>query len=108
MATTVVANSEENDVVFGISFSGETKEVAKILSLAKERGAMTISLTKYGRNLVSQQADINLYTSAMREATFRSAATSSRLAQLRSEERRVGKECRSQLWTVLSRKRIKR
>jgi len=82
MATTVVANSEENDVVFGISFSGETKEVAKILSIAKERGAMTISLTKYGKNLVSQQADINLHTSATKEAVFRSAATSSRLAQL--------------------------
>lgn len=82
MATTVIANSGANDVVFGISFSGETREVARILNLARERGAKTISLTKYGRNLVSSNADINLYTSATREATFRSGATSSRLAQL--------------------------
>ncbi|MGM8215105.1 MurR/RpiR family transcriptional regulator [Bacillaceae bacterium W0354] len=82
MATTVVANSEEQDVVFGISFSGETQEVAKILALAKQRGAKTISLTKYGKNSVSSNADINLYTSATKEATFRSGATSSRLAQL--------------------------
>ncbi|MFD1020022.1 MurR/RpiR family transcriptional regulator [Thalassobacillus hwangdonensis] len=82
MGATVTANLSENDVVFGISFSGETFEVAKILEIANARGATTISLTKYGSSLVAEQADIRLFTSATREATFRSAATSSRLAQL--------------------------
>lgn len=82
MATTAVTNSDKNDAVFGISFSGGTKKVANILALAKKKGATTISLTKYGSNIVSDQADINLYTSATKEATFRSGATSSRLAQL--------------------------
>jgi len=82
MAATLVANAEKEDVVVGISFSGETGEVANILQLARENGARTISLTKYGRWAVTEQADVNLYTSATKEPTFRSGATSSRLAQL--------------------------
>lgn len=82
MAATLVANAEKEDVVVGISFSGETGEVADILQLAREHGANTISLTKYGRWAVTEQADVNLYTSATREPTFRSGATSSRMAQL--------------------------
>jgi len=82
MAATLVANAKKNDVVVGISFSGKTFEVAKILELANKKGAHTISLTKYGSSLVTEQADIKLYTSATREPTFRSGATSSRIAQL--------------------------
>lgn len=82
MATTLVANADESDAVIGISFSGETPEVAKILSLAKENNIHTISLTKYGQSAVTEQADINLYTSGTPEPTFRSGATSSRMAQL--------------------------
>lgn len=82
MAATVVANASEEDVVFGISFSGNTVEVVKILKLAKSKGATTISLTKYGSSLVTEYADIHLFTSATKEAAFRSGATSSRLGQL--------------------------
>lgn len=79
-----IANVDENDVVFGISFSGETYETAKIMEIAKERGATTISLTRYGQSTVTEYSDIPLYISASREipAPFRSGATSSRLAQL--------------------------
>jgi len=82
MATTLVANAEKDDVVVGISFSGETVEVARILQLARENGAGTISITKYGKLPVTDQADINLYTSATGEPTFRSGAMSSRMSQL--------------------------
>ncbi len=82
MAATQVANADESDVVVGISFSGETIEVANLLQLARQHNATTISLTKYGNSLVTENADINLYTSATREPTFRSGATSSRIAQL--------------------------
>jgi DNA-binding MurR/RpiR family transcriptional regulator len=82
MAATLIANAKENDVVVGISFSGMTFEVAKILELANRKGVRTISLTKYGSSIVTEQADIKLYTSATREPTFRSGATSSRIAQL--------------------------
>jgi DNA-binding MurR/RpiR family transcriptional regulator len=82
LVATLIANANEDDVVFGISHSGETAEVIKVMSLAKERGVKTISLTKYGQSTVSSIADINLFTSYSGEAPFRSAATSSRLAQL--------------------------
>ncbi|WP_027445429.1 MurR/RpiR family transcriptional regulator [Pontibacillus marinus] len=82
MAATLVANTKPGDVVCGISFSGQTVEVTNIMELAKSKGATTISLTKYGSSPVTELADIRLYTSATKEATFRSGATSSRLAQL--------------------------
>lgn len=82
MGATIVANSNKDDVVVGISFSGSTFEVEKILELANEKGATTISLTKFGQTPVSQIAKIHLSTSPTREANFRSGATSSRLAQL--------------------------
>lgn len=82
LAATLIANAKEDDVVFGISHSGETPEVIRILSLAKERGVKTISLTQYGQSTVASIADINLFTSRTAEAPFRSAATTSRLAQL--------------------------
>lgn len=79
-----IANVTEKDVVFGISFSGETYETAKIMEIAKSKGAKTISLTRYGQSAVTAFADISLFISASREipAPFRSGATSSRLAQL--------------------------
>lgn len=77
-----LANIKKGDVFFGISFSGETPEVSKLMSIAKERGAVTISLTKYGINSLSDKSDIKLYSSSTGEGELRSAATSSRIAQL--------------------------
>lgn len=82
MVSMLVANAGPEDVVFGVSFSGETYEVAKILDLANDKGAKTISLSRYGSSAVSERADVKLYTSSSKEATFRSGATSSRLVQL--------------------------
>ncbi|MET3698286.1 RpiR family transcriptional regulator [Bacillus oleivorans] len=82
LVATLIANAHQDDVIVGISFSGQTFEVAKILELANQKGVNTISLTKYGASIVSEQADIRLYTSATMEPTFRSGATSSRIAQL--------------------------
>lgn len=82
LVATLIANASEEDVFFAISFSGETQEVVNVLSLARDRGMKTISLTKFGQSTVSGLSDIALYTSFSNEAPFRSAATSSRLAQL--------------------------
>ncbi|TFD99838.1 MurR/RpiR family transcriptional regulator [Jeotgalibacillus salarius] len=83
-AAMYIANATKDDVVVGISFSGETHETVKIMELAKKQGATTISLTRYGQSKLTSHADINLFISASREipAPFRSGATSSRLAQL--------------------------
>ncbi|MFC4023909.1 MurR/RpiR family transcriptional regulator [Oceanobacillus longus] len=82
MAATSIANKGPDDVVVGISFSGNTEEVARLLKLAKHKNTTTISITKYGNSLVSNYSDIQLHTSAAKEATIRSGATSSRIAQL--------------------------
>ncbi|OCT12922.1 RpiR family transcriptional regulator [Paenibacillus pectinilyticus] len=82
LSAMLVAQMGPTDVVVGISFSGETFEVGKILELAKQKGVTTISLTSYGLSPISEMADINLYVSSKQEEVFRSAATSSRLAQL--------------------------
>lgn len=82
LVATLIANAKKDDVVFAISHSGETAEIIKVISLAKERGVKTISLTKYGQSSVASSADIKLFTSYSGEPAFRSAATSSRLAQL--------------------------
>ena len=81
-AATTIANGTKNDLLIAISFSGETREVIKLLDIAKKVGMKTISLTKYGHSTVAKLAEINLFTSATKEANFRSGATSSRLAQL--------------------------
>ncbi|TCL63300.1 RpiR family transcriptional regulator [Hydrogenispora ethanolica] len=83
LVASLIVNAKPDDLFFCISNSGETPEVIKALSLARESGVKTISLTRYGQSSVAALADIRLYTSSYStEAPFRSAATSSRLAQL--------------------------
>jgi DNA-binding MurR/RpiR family transcriptional regulator len=78
---TISANLSSQDVAFGISYSGQTKDVIESLRVAKENGANIISLTKSGENAVSSLADVKLNTTSL-ERHVRSGATSSRIAQL--------------------------
>src|SRR5690606_2212486 len=82
MAATQMANAGEQDAVIGISYSGDTVEIVRMLQLAKQRKIPTIGLTKYGNSKVAEAADIILFTSSGHEPVFRSGATASRLAQL--------------------------
>ncbi|KEZ52607.1 MULTISPECIES: MurR/RpiR family transcriptional regulator [Metabacillus] len=82
LVATLIANAQPDDVLFAISFSGETKEIVNVMKLARERGVKTIGLTHFGQTTVSSLSDVSLHTSFSNEAPFRSAATSSRLAQL--------------------------
>lgn len=77
-----MATKSENAVFWGISYSGETREVIQLLKRAKEQGIKTMSLTRPGNNKLAQLADVSLFTSRAPEAQLRSAATSSRFAQL--------------------------
>lgn len=79
--TTLAANLDERDVAFGISYSGETQEVVDSLQLARQNGAATVSLTRFGSNPVASAAEINLFTSSL-ENSIRSGAMASRIAQL--------------------------
>jgi len=60
----LAATFGKGDLVFAISESGQTHEVVEICQQAKQCGANIISLTKYGKNPVSNLADINLYSVA--------------------------------------------
>jgi len=82
LAAAIVGTLKENDLVFGVSFSGETEEVLGILNLARNKNLKTISLTQLGKSKVANAGDIKLFTAPSIEAPLRSAATSSRMAQL--------------------------
>lgn len=71
----------KNDVAIGISYSGETGIIIECMNRAKERGATTVSITKYGNNSVNSLVDIPLYITST-ENEIRSGATSSRITQL--------------------------
>lgn len=77
-----LASAPKNAVFFGISYSGETTDLLELIRLAKEFGLQTIGLSKFGSNKLASLCDQMLYTSRAPEAELRSAATSSRLAQL--------------------------
>lgn len=69
------------DVAVGISYSGDTFEIAHAIELAKAAGATTICITNFSQSRLAQLCDIVLLT-ASREHVFRSGAISSRIAQL--------------------------
>ncbi|UUZ80692.1 MurR/RpiR family transcriptional regulator [Paenibacillus sp. P26] len=81
MQITGASSLGPSDAAFAVSYSGETPETLDALLCAKERGAVTISLTKFGVNPVSQAADIRLYASSLEEG-MRRGDMASRIAQL--------------------------
>ena len=71
----------DNDLVFAISESGSTKEIVNVVSQAKKNQCKVISITRYGSNLISDMADVKLYSIADEE----SARLSSILARTAQE-----------------------
>lgn len=80
-ALTSAALLNEHDVAVGISHTGATVDTIDPLRLAAERGATTIAITNFAASPLAESADLVL-TTAVRETTFRSGATASRIAQL--------------------------
>lgn len=74
-------HTTSEDVVFAISYSGETKEIMNALTVAKENQATIITMTQNKRNTIQSFADYALYV-VSNEADIRSSATASRIAQL--------------------------
>jgi DNA-binding MurR/RpiR family transcriptional regulator len=81
MQVTSASNLTDSDVAFAISYSGETPETIDALRCAKERGATTVSLTKFGPSSLASLADIPLYASSLEEG-MRRGDMASRIAQL--------------------------
>ena len=69
------------DVAVAFSNSGETMQVLECVQAAKDQGAKTIAITKYGTNSLGKLCDVHIETLTT-ESDVRSAATSSRIVQL--------------------------
>ena len=54
-------NMKPGDVAVAISHSGRTKQVVEAMRIAKERGAVTICITKAGKSELTKYSDIVLY-----------------------------------------------
>jgi len=80
-ALTSAALLTDQDVALGISHTGTTIDTIEPLRLAGSRGATTIAITNFGGSPITEGTGLVL-TTAARETTFRSGATSSRIAQL--------------------------
>lgn len=80
-ALTSVSLLNPGDCLVAISHSGTTLDVVEVIQEFKERGIKIILITNAIRSPATALADVVLHTSA-RETTFRSGATSSRIAQL--------------------------
>jgi len=77
-----MAIQNEKAVFWGVSYSGKTKEVLLLIEKAKAFGMQTICLSRMGQHKLAQNVDALLTTARAPEAKLRSAATSSRFAQL--------------------------
>jgi DNA-binding MurR/RpiR family transcriptional regulator len=75
------ANLTKDDVAVGISYSGQTADTVDALKLARNAGATTICITRFGNSPITLVSDIKLFITS-NEAIFRSAAMASRMAQL--------------------------
>lgn len=77
-----LASAPPQALFMGVSYSGNTREVVQLFRVAKQYGVRSIGLSRFGSHKISELADMMLYTPLAPEATLRSGATSSRLAQL--------------------------
>jgi len=75
------ANLRQGDVAIGISYSGQTADTVDALRIAKNSGATTICITRFGNSPITEVSDIKLFVYST-EAIFRSGAMASRMAQL--------------------------
>ncbi len=81
LALTSAAVLNTDDLVVGISHSGETLDVIDPVVEARARGAIAVAITNYARSSLARAADLVL-TTAARESLFRAGAMASRVAQL--------------------------
>ncbi|ALS00085.1 RpiR family transcriptional regulator [Enterococcus silesiacus] len=74
---TILVSAPRGAVFFCISHSGETKEVLRLLAVAKKHQLKTIGLSQFGNNTLTNKAEYMLQTVRSNEAVLRSAATTS-------------------------------
>ena len=72
---------KKGDAAVLISYSGETYDILSLAEQLKHTGCAIITITSYGKNSLSEYADVKLY-SLSTETYIRSGAMSSRIAQM--------------------------
>lgn len=80
MQLSYLTTLSKNDVIFVISYSGQTKEIYEVIKEAKNRKIPIISLTTLAPNLIRDLADIKLNTVDLGE-NYRGSALSPRISQ---------------------------
>lgn len=70
-----MTTSKKNGLFIGVSNSGETSEVLKLMKIAKKNYLQTMSITQFGENSISKEAEINLQHIRVNEPAYRGAAT---------------------------------
>lgn len=81
LALTSAAVLTPDDLVVGLSHSGETLDVIDPVTEARARGATAVAITNYPRSSLAKVAD-HVLTTAAQESLFRAGAMASRAAQL--------------------------
>ena len=71
----------ERDTIWFFSYSGATKDMVDILTLARERGARIIVVTRYAKSPATQFADVVLICGS-NESPLQSGTVVAKLAQL--------------------------
>jgi DNA-binding MurR/RpiR family transcriptional regulator len=72
---------ESSDVVIGVSHSGETDEIVRLMERAKERKVTTIAITNYESSPLARAAEVILYTT-YNEDLLGSYSPAARVAEL--------------------------
>lgn len=74
---TNLISAPKNAVFWGISHSGETKEILRLVDVAQKVGVKTVGLSQFGHNSLAKRVDYSLQTVRSNESVLRSAATTS-------------------------------
>ena len=82
LAITSLSVSKPDTIFIGISHSGKTNEIIKLLNIAKSRGLKSVAITSEESSQVGQTADYIILTEKTGESTIRTAATISLITQL--------------------------
>ncbi|MBE6613087.1 MAG: MurR/RpiR family transcriptional regulator [Ruminococcaceae bacterium] len=81
MQAIAASHLSAGDVAIGISHSGSSRDIVDALRIARERGAVTIAITNYGKSPILKVSDIVLQT-VSDETKYSILALNSRIAQL--------------------------
>ena len=81
LAKVQVTSFDNRDLVIAFSYSGMKSEIKSIVSIAKNKGASIVAITRAGNNPISNMADYHIPV-VPSEAIVRDGATVSRLQML--------------------------